>query len=109
MNAFACIFDVTPECRVLDLDFEEVERPEDRKPGLDQSDELLIEEDEILRVDLARALAESGGQRPAAPLDRDWQESLFLKPMANFTFVLTDLNDPNYFAGGLCVFADKFH
>ena len=109
MNAISNIFDVPAQDRVLHLCLQQVERSQNGQTGLDQRDELLVEDNEILRIDRRVALPESAYDAKAPGLNGDGQKALLLQAMPDFFGALTNLNRLNDLAGGLGVFAREFH
>src|SRR5207247_10835115 len=94
------VFDVLAEQGVTDAFLQQIEPTKDRQTGPDQSDELLVEMDEIVGLD---RLPPAGPERdrPAAGPDRDRQKALFLEPVPHFIRVLSDEHHFNHLAGRL--------
>src|SRR5262249_11914778 len=71
--------------------------------------ELLIEEDEILRLDLRPLLARAKPPRPAARADGYRKHPLFLQVIPNLVNTLANLDGFHNFAARLCILANEFH
>jgi len=109
VDAVTNIGDVALQQRVPDPVLEQVESPHNRQTGADQSHELLVEHDEVFRLDRLLPLAGPQRNRPAAGPDRHGQEALLLKPVLDLVHILANEYRLHDLARWLGVFAIEFH
>ena len=109
MDTVPHVFNVLAQQGVTDAVLQKIQAAKDRQAGPDQRDELLVEHDEVIRLDDLPSPARPQRDRPAAPPDRNRQKSLLVQPVLDFIRILGDQHDLDDLAGGLSVFARKFH
>jgi hypothetical protein len=109
MNAFTHVFDMLAKKIVLDAASQQVKRTEYRQTCTDQRHELLVEHDEVFRLDPIAPFARSERDRPASRPNGNRQEALIVQAMAYLIHVLADQHGRYNLAGRLGVLTTELH